>query len=239
MSLSSNIQDLAVSVSTKVKTLFTLINGNDSSGVSRLNTTATTLVDAVNEVKTTADAAAGGGVAIDDASVRTDATWSSSKIDTELDGKADSSHGHAAGDISGLAPVATSGVYSDLTGLPTIPTAYDDLTGTVPASALPDLAISEYLGEAADETALLALSGQRGDWATRTDLGTDWILIADDASVIESWREMNYPSSPVSSVNGRTGAVTGLAEQADLAALTNNVGDTTRDFEQIFLDGLE
>jgi hypothetical protein len=51
---------------------------------------------------------------------------------------------------------------------------------------------------------MLALGGQRGDWATRTDLGTDWQLIADDPTLIGSWREHVYP---VSSVAGRTGAI--------------------------------
>jgi hypothetical protein len=42
-----------------------------------------------------------------------------------------------AGDISGLATVATTGAYSDLTGTPTLATvattgAYSDLSGTTP-----------------------------------------------------------------------------------------------------------
>lgn len=58
-------------------------------------------------------------------------TWSSDKIDTELDKKADS---------SSLATVATSGSYADLTNKPTLSTvatsgSYDDLTNkpTIPA----------------------------------------------------------------------------------------------------------
>ena len=44
-------------------------------------------------------------------------------IKTALDGKADSSHTHSASDItSGLATVATSGSYNDLSNKPTIPT---------------------------------------------------------------------------------------------------------------------
>ena len=37
-----------------------------------------------------------------------------------IDGKAASKHSHSSGDISGLATVATSGKYSDLSGKPTI-----------------------------------------------------------------------------------------------------------------------
>jgi hypothetical protein len=55
---------------------------------------------------------------------------------------------------------------------------------------------------------MLALTGQRGDWCTRSDKGTDWQLIADDPTQLANWRERTYPASPVSSVAGRTGAVT-------------------------------
>ena len=44
-----------------------------------------------------------------------------SNIQTQLNGKAASSHSHSASSISGLAKVATSGSYSDLTNKPTIP----------------------------------------------------------------------------------------------------------------------
>lgn len=220
MSLATNVHDGFTTVGTEVKRVRTWINGN-AVDLSALTTTAKSdLVAAVNEVKTTADAAAGGGISIDDTQARPDATWSSTKIDTELGGKADDAHTHPASDVTGLATVATSGSYADLTATPAIPSTYADLTGTIPAAALPSLAITEYLGEVVSEAAMLALSGQRGDWATRTDLGTDWILTADDAALIGSWREMTTPASPVSSVNGRTGAVTGLAEAADIGTWT-------------------
>lgn len=119
----------------------------------------------------------------------------------------------------GLATVATTGAYIDLSGKPTIPATYGDLTGTVPQSALPAIALTEYLGAVVSQAAMLALTGQRGDWCTRTDLGTDWQLIAELPSLLASWREMTYPASPVSSVNGRVGAVTGLAEAASVDAL--------------------
>jgi len=83
-----------------------------------------------------------------------------------------------------------------------------DGTGKIPQAQLPSVALTDYLGAVASQTAMLALVGQRGDWATRTDLGTDWQLIADDSTLLASWRQMTYPASPVSSVAGRTGAVT-------------------------------
>lgn len=234
MSLATNVSDLATVVSTEVKRNRTFINGNVLN-LDSLDTTAkSNLVLAINEVKGVADAAAGGGVSIDDTQVRLDATWSSDKTNAEIDAtsttdraRANHTGTQAATTITGLATVATSGDYDDLTNTPTIPATYTDLTGTVPQSALPAVALTDYLGEVASQSALLALVGQRGDWATRTDLGTDWQLTADDSSLIGSWRELTYPTSPVSSVNGRTGAVTGLAEAAQMVT---DYGDPTSGF---------
>lgn len=98
-----------------------------------------------------------------------------------------------------------------------------DGAGKIPQGQLPAIALTEFLGAVASQAAMLALTGQRGDWATRTDLGVDYQLIAEPSTTLGSWRAMTYPASPVSSVNGRAGVVTGLAEQSSLASHT---GDT-------------
>lgn len=85
MSLATNISDVVTSIATKIKELRTWVNGNDGTGVSRLDTASTNLVDAINEVKLTADSAAGGGVAIDDDNVSTTTTYSSDKIEDVVD----------------------------------------------------------------------------------------------------------------------------------------------------------
>lgn len=82
-----------------------------------------------------------------------------------------------------------------------------DAQGRLTQTQLPDLAIVEFLGEVADQTAMLALTGQRGDWITRTDTSTVWILIDDDASILSNWKEIYYPASAITSVNGQTGVV--------------------------------
>ncbi|KZM72190.1 hypothetical protein AWN90_36550 [Nocardia terpenica] len=94
-----------------------------------------------------------------------------------------------------------------------------DGTGKLPEALIPAVAMTDFLGAVANQAAMLALSGQRGDWCTRTDKGTDWQLIAEPASQLTSWRERTYPASPVSSVNGRTGAVT--TGSADIVDATN------------------
>lgn len=83
----------------------------------------------------------------------------------------------------------------------------------LPPEYLPPLAVTEYLGEAADEEAMLELEGQQGDWCVRADLGTVWIIIGPDPTDVEDWKELGYPTAPVTSVAGKTGAVTlGVAD---------------------------
>jgi hypothetical protein len=94
--------------------------------------------------------------------------------------------------------------------------------GKLKADQIPDLAISSFLGEAASEAAMLALSGQRGDWAVRTDTSESYILVADDASQLASWRKLLTPVDAVLSVNGETGAVS--LDAADVGAATSAQG---------------
>ena len=76
---------------------------------------------------------------------------------------------------------------------------------------------------------MLSLSGQRGDWCARTDLGTDWQLIAEPSTTLANWREHTYPAgtSPVTSVAGRTGAIT--LSKADVGLPNvNNTSDADK-----------
>jgi len=71
-----------------------------------------------------------------------------------------------------------------------------DGTGKVPSSELPSIAISDFLGTAADQAAMLLLTGEVGDWCIRSDLSTTWIIIANDGSAIGDWQEISYPAQP-------------------------------------------
>lgn len=107
-------------------------------------------------------------------------------------------------------------------------TKADLVGGVIPQAQLPAIAVTEFLGAVANQTAMLALAGQRGDWCTRTDTGTDWQLIAEPSSTLASWRERTYPASPVSSVAGRTGAVTlSTADVTDMTTVGKNVAKAT------------
>lgn len=132
-------------------------------------------------------------------------------LQSALDSKAPTSHTHTEAQVTGLtAKLATK---ADLDG-----------AGKVLAAQLPAVALTDFLGAVGTQAAMLALTGQRGDWCTRTDRGTDWQLIAEPSSTLANWREKTYPASPVSSVNGRTGAVdTASADITDATTVGRNV----------------
>lgn len=85
MSLASNVSTLATRVATECKSIRTLINGN-SADLSSLTTTAkTSLVAALNELKSLVDAAsAAAGATIDDGTTAAGTTWSSTKISAQI-----------------------------------------------------------------------------------------------------------------------------------------------------------
>jgi hypothetical protein len=98
---------------------------------------------------------------------------------------------------------------SQITGLDTALAAKADLSGgKLLASQLPDLAITQWLGTVANQSAMLALVGQRGDWCARTDDGKVYIVTGEPSSSIGNWTSLAYPTAPVQSVAGRTGSIT-------------------------------
>ena len=111
---------------------------------------------------------------------------------------------------SGVVSVASAGsdyvspaVLAQPNGVATL-----DSSGLLPVSQLPPIAIVQYLGVVSSQAAMLALVGQQGDWCTRSDLGANFVITGPNPSLITSWTELSYPTAPVTSVNGLTGAVT-------------------------------
>jgi len=86
----------------------------------------------------------------------------------------------------------------------------DLVGGVIPSSQIPAIAISDYLGAVASQAAMLALTGQRGDWCLRTDGSSAgmWVLSADNAALLANWVQIPVPIVPVQSVNGQTGVIT-------------------------------
>lgn len=97
-----------------------------------------------------------------------------------------------------------------------------DANAKLADSVLPPLAVTEYLGEAANESAMLALSGTKGDWCVRTDSGLVWVVIGSNPALLASWAPFSYPGTPVKSVASKTGAVTLTAGDVGLGSVSND-----------------
>ena len=122
----------------------------------------------------------------------------------------DDSHNHIISNVDGLQSALD--IKADLVG------------GLVPTNQLPAIAITEYLGSVSSQSALLALTGQKGDWAIRSDTSTTWIITGTTPSNIGSWTELQYPAAPVSSVNGAAGTV--VLGHSDVGAASTAQGTT-------------
>lgn len=81
--------------------------------------------------------------------------------------------------------------------------------GKLDTAILPALAISTT-HVVASQAEMLALTVQEGDLAVRTDLSASFIFKGGDSTVLENWVKLASPSDSgfVSTVNGKTGAVT-------------------------------
>jgi hypothetical protein len=109
----------------------------------------------------------------------------------------------------GTAAQANTGDFATPAALSSGLASKADLVGSViPTSQIPSVAIVEYLGQAANQTAMLALRGEGGDWCIRTDSSTEWVIVANNGATLSDWIQLPNGISPVSSINGQTGAVT-------------------------------
>ena len=97
--------------------------------------------------------------------------------------------------------------------------SFAEVTGTLSTAQLPPLAINETT-PVASQAAMLALTAQRGDVAIRTDISKSFILSTDDPTVLGNWIEI-IGTSAVTSVAGRTGAVTLTKSDVGLSNVDN------------------
>ena len=81
------------------------------------------------------------------------------------------------------------------------------VNGQVPAAQIPSIALTEFLGLAGSEAAMLAKAGELGDWCVRSDRGTNWVITGADPTLVANWTELTYPAVPVQRVAGRVGDV--------------------------------
>lgn len=89
--------------------------------------------------------------------------------------------------------------------------------GKLLSNQIPAIAVSDHLGDVSSEAAMLALTGQRGDWATRTDESQSYMLIGDDASVLANWKPITTPNDGVTDLRNASGTITGKNGSVTLA----------------------
>lgn len=116
--------------------------------------------------------------------------------------------------------------------------------GKIDGSLMPSIAVIDTF-PVPNEASMLGLQCERGDIAIREDLGKTFILTQMPPSVLSNWRELT--STNVTSVNGKTGAITGLAASGannditSLNALSGPLrlgGDAAGDYDAVTLKQL-
>lgn len=79
--------------------------------------------------------------------------------------------------------------------------------GKLFSNQLPSISITDTF-VVGSQAAMLALTAETGDVAVRTDVNKSYILKGTDPAVLANWQELLTPTSAVTSVFGRNGAVT-------------------------------
>lgn len=95
-----------------------------------------------------------------------------------------------------------------------------DAGGKLDVSVLPALAICDTF-VVANQAAMLALTAQVGDLAVRSDLSKTFVLRVAGASTLANWQELLTPTSAVTSVAGKAGAVSLVASDVGLGSVAN------------------
>lgn len=96
---------------------------------------------------------------------------------------------------------------------------FSEIQGSLGTSQLPPLAVNEIF-VVASQTAMLALTAERGDMAVRSDTNQTFVLSADAPSVLANWLVINAPNQ-VTSVAGRQGAVVLTKNDVGLSSVDN------------------
>lgn len=122
----------------------------------------------------------------------------------------------SASGLTAAAAVAAAAIPASQLGVPS-GVATLNSSGQIPDAQIPAIAITDFLGSVANQTAMLALTGQKGDFCLRSDSGTMWVITGTPTTTLGSWTQLTT-AAPVTTVAGRTGAVT--LTESDIASLT-------------------
>lgn len=137
----------------------------------------------------------------------------------KVDGKGLSTNDYTTTDKNKLAGLGTASTKDIGTSSGNIPIL--DSNGKLASSTIPSVAITDTF-IVASQAAMLALSAADiGDIAIRTDESKTYILQAAPASTLANWKLLATPTDTVTSVAGRTGAVTLSKTDVGLGDVTN------------------
>ncbi len=117
--------------------------------------------------------------------------------------------------LAGLGTAAEKNVGTASGNVPVL-----DADGKLAASVIPSVAITDTF-VVASQAAMLDLTAQAGDIAIRSDLSKTFILQTEPASTLGNWKELATPTDVVTSVAGKTGAVTLTKSDVGLGNVTN------------------
>ena len=166
-----------------------------------------------------------GSVTFDGSKNVTIPTAIGSTLNTALDDKVDKEAGkqlstedYTTAEKAKLAGLGTAAEKNVGTASGNVPVLDSD--GKLAASVIPSVAITDTF-VVASQAAMLALTAQVGDIAIRTDLSKTFILQTAPASTLGNWKELATPTDVVTSVAGKTGAVTLTKSDVGLGNVTN------------------
>lgn len=108
--------------------------------------------------------------------------------------------------------------------------------GKLFSNQLPSITITDTF-VVGSQAAMLALTAETGDVAVRTDLNKSYILKGTDPAVLANWQELLTPTSAVTSVFGRNGAVTAQNGDYTTALVTETTNKRYQtDIQQAYND---
>lgn len=157
----------------------------------------------------------GGGGAVDSVNDQTGAVrLTAADVDADPVG--------AAADAQTAAGTYTDGRIATVNTA--LATKADLVSGKIPSAQIPAIALVVFLGSVSSQSAMLALSGQSGDWCIRTDVSRAFFITGADPTQLASWTAIVSPGAPLTSINGQVGDA--VLSAADVHADPAGAADT-------------
>lgn len=229
MTTTGEINSLATRVATEFKAIRTLISGSGTGNVSALDTTATDLVGAVNELVA---AVGGAGATIDDENISALTVWSSDKTNDEILAAVTALVGGAPGALDTLNELAAA-INDDASYAATITSALATKFTTVDASdtvkGIVELATSAETITGSDTGRAVTPAGLHAKVASATAIGLVELATDGETTTGTDTTRATTPANVAAAISARTASETaaGIVELATTAEATTGT-DATR-----------